>query len=146
MNIDSQSGQPIFPTGQPPAATGGTVRNGRYTPIRVDVYGRNAAPGFAVFEMTYEFRDGFVQIGYQIFVGTGAVLGSSEVQFVGTATTAGTSLQFTVQGCDPGDCTSFEGLDCTVPASLPYSATQNSLVTIQSASDGSTVVITYSRQ
>jgi len=146
MSVDSQSGQPIFPTGRPPGATGGTVRNGRYVPTRVDVYGRDAAPAFAVFEMTFEFRDGFVQLGYQIFVGTGAVLGSAEVRFVGTATSSGTSLRFDVDGCDASPCTTFDGLDCIVPASLSYSAAQNSLVTIQPASDGSTVVITYSRQ
>jgi hypothetical protein len=135
-----------FPSGQPPAATGGTVRNGRYVPVRVDVYGQSAAPGFAVFEMTFEFRDGFVQIGYRIYIGTGAVLGSSEVQFVGTATSAGTSLQLDVDACDPPPCTSLGGLDCVVPASLPYSATASSLVTFQRASDGSTVVTTYAQR
>jgi hypothetical protein len=96
--------------------------------------------------MTFEFRDGFVRIGYQIFIGTGAVLGSAEVRFVGTAASSGSSLQLDVDGCDAEPCTGLEGVDCVVPASLPYTATANGLTTIQRASDGTTVVITYSRQ
>lgn len=145
MSRDS-NGVPLFPPGPPPNATGGTIRNGRYTPIRVDVYGQANAPAFVVFEMTFEFRDGFVQVGYRVFIGTGAVLGSDEVHFVGTATTAGTSLQFDVDSCATGPCTGLGGISCDLPASLAYSATANGLVTIQPASDGSTVVVTYSRQ
>ncbi|HWO10007.1 MAG TPA: hypothetical protein VNN80_11025, partial [Polyangiaceae bacterium] len=147
MPTDFGTGQPIFPAGQPPGATGGTVRNGRYGPTRVDVYGQANAPAFAVNQLTFEFSDGFVQVGYQAFIGTGAVLGSPEISFVGTVTSAGTSLRFDVDGCAaPGDCSAFGDVACDVPASVAYSATANSLVVFQPSSDGSTVVTTYSRQ
>ncbi len=147
MPIDPATGGPIFPPGPPPAGAGGTVQNGRYAPTRVDVYGQAGAPAFAVNELTFEFRDGFTQVGYHAFVGTGAVLGSNQLSFVGTATSVGASLQFDVDACDPaGSCSIFGGVTCAVPSSLSYSATANGLVTIQPAPDGSTVVITYSRQ
>lgn len=147
MPVDPVTGGAVFPPGPPPAATGGTIQNGRYAPTRVDVYGQAAAPAFAVNELTFEFRDGFAQVGYHAFVGTGAVLGSGELFFVGTATSVGTSLQLDVDACNPtAPCSIFGGVTCAVPASLSYSATANGLVTIQPAQDGSTVVITYSRQ
>jgi hypothetical protein len=135
----------VFPPGAPPGATGGTLRNGRYAPTRIDIYGQAAAPAFVVYEMTFEFRDGFAQTGYRIFIGTGAVLGSDEVEFVGTVTPAGTSLEFDVDSCATEECTSLD-LSCAFPTSVGYTATANSLVTILPASDGSTVVTTYSRQ
>lgn len=147
MPADPATGGPIFPPGQPPAATGGALRNGRYAPTRVDVYGQADAPAFAVNELTFEFRDGFAQVSYHAYLGTGAVLGSEELFFVGTATSVETSLQFDVDPCNPtGSCSLFGGITCAVPSSLSYSATANSLVTIQPAQDGSTVVFTYSRQ
>jgi len=75
------------------------------------------------------------------------VLGSAEISFVGTATSVGSSLQFDVDDCVArADCSTFDVVACDVPASLAYSATPGGLVTIQPASDGSTVVTTYSRQ
>lgn len=131
----------LSPPGQPPAATGGTIQNGRYTPARVDVYGQ----ALAINELTFEFSDEFVQVGYRGFVGGGAVLASDELAFVGTATAVGTSLLFDVDSCTPSNC-SVSGVTCSVPSSLLYSATPSGLVTIQPAPDGSTVVTTYSRQ
>lgn len=145
--VDPATGGPIFPPGQPPSPTGGTVQNGRYVPIGMEVYGQANAPAFAVNELTFEFRDGFVQVGYQGFIGTGAVLGSDELSFVGSVTPVGSSLRFDVDGCDPqATCSAFSGITCDVPAALSYSATANGMLTIAPASDGSSVVTTYSRQ
>jgi hypothetical protein len=139
------NGSPIFPPGAAPAARGGTIRNGRYTPTRIDVYGGELASNFTVYEMTFEFRDGYFQAAYQIFVGTGAVLGSAEVTFVGTVTPSDIALEFEVVSCATEPCTEL-GLSCDLPTFVMYSATGNGLVTIQPYSDGSTIVTTYSRQ
>jgi hypothetical protein len=145
--VDPETGGVIFPPGQPPAATGGTVQNGRYAITRMDVYGQATAPAFAVNELTFEFSDGFAQVRYAAFLGTGAVLGSPELSFVGTVTSVGSSLQFDVDACPaPNSCLTGGTVTCDVPASVPYSATPGGLVTIQPASDGSTVVTTYSRE
>jgi hypothetical protein len=114
-------------------------------PTRVDAYSIDGAD-VPVNELTFEFRDGFVQVGYQGFIEAGTVPLTDELQFVGTATSVGTSLQFDLDACD--SCSVFDGsgISCNVPDTLPYSATASSLVTIQRASNGSTVVITYSRQ
>ena len=147
--VDPATGGPIFPPGAPPVATGGSIANGRYQPTRMDVYGQAEVPTFAVNELTFEFRDGFVQVGYQGFIGTGAVLGSAEISLVGTFVSVGSSLQFDVESCvSREDCSSFDSnvIACDVPNALSYSATPGGLVTIQPASDGSTVVTTYSRQ
>jgi hypothetical protein len=145
---DPDTGGVSFPPGAPPAASGGTVQDGSYAPVRMDVYGQADAPAFAVNELTFEFRDGFVEVGYHAYIGTGAVLGSGELAFVGTATPVGNSLQFDVDRCDPEDpCTAGGGITCTVPASLPYSATANGLVVIQASTfDDTTVVTTYALQ
>jgi len=146
--VDPVTGGPIFPLGQPPAPTGGAVENGRYVPTQMEVYGQAEVPTFGVNELTMELRDGFVQIGYQGFIGTGAVLGSGEIAFVGTVTPLGNSLEFGVEACDdPAEsCTPIGGVTCSIPSSLPYSATASGLVTIQEAPDGSAVVTTYSRE
>lgn len=139
--VDPATGGPLVSSpGQPPAPTGGTIQNGRYTPALVEVYGQ----AMAINELTFEFSDGFAQVGYRGFVGSGAVLGSDELAFVGTATSVGSSLLFDVDGCTPADC-SVIGVTCSVPSSLSYSASPNGLVTIQ-PSDGGTVVISYTRQ
>ncbi|MET0413207.1 MAG: hypothetical protein ABW217_18015 [Polyangiaceae bacterium] len=138
----------VFPAGAPPPATGGTLRNGRYTPTRIDVYNQASDPTFATYEMTFEFRDGFVQAGYGVFIGTGAVLGSDEVEFVGTVTPSGTSLQFDVDSCATGSCTSVTGISCDLPTSIAYTATANGLVTfLPTGNLGQvTLVTTYARQ
>jgi hypothetical protein len=145
--VDPVTGGPVFPLGEPPAPTGGSVENGRYVPTRMDVYHQADVPTFAVNELTFEVRDGFVQIGYQGFVGTGAVLGSGERSFVGTATPLDGSLQLDVEACESADpCTPVGGVTCSVPSSLPYSVIEGGLVTIQDGLDGSFVVTTYARQ
>jgi hypothetical protein len=145
-DVDPETGGPIFPPGQPPAATGGTVLDGRYEPTRMQVYGQAEAPTFVVNELTFELREGFAQVGYRGFVGSGAVLGSDELSFVGTVATVGSALRFDVESCDPGATCTLSGVTCEVPTAVPYSVTGSGLVTIQAASDGSTVVTTYTRQ
>lgn len=145
--VDPQTGGGIFPAGNPPAATGGSIQNGRYEPTRMEVYGQAEVPTFGVNELTFEFRDGFVQVGYQAFLGTGAVLGSGELTFVGSATPQGNTLAMDVDICVSAEPCSVSGTTtCAVPTSLPYSAIAGGLVIIQPAPDGSTVVTTYSRQ
>jgi hypothetical protein len=139
------NGSPVFPPGDAPSATGGTLRNGRYVPTRLDVYRQDINPDFTVYEMTFEFRNGFFQARYQIFIGTGAVLGSDEVVSVGTVNTSGTALELEVESCATGSCTGL-GLSCDLPTFVLYSATPNGMVTYQPYSDGTTNVTTYSRQ
>ncbi len=104
----------------PPAGRGGTVRDGRYTPVRIDLYGEEQS---TVFVATYEFRGRSVQVGYQPFTSLSPPVGViPELQFAGTYDTAGTSLELDIERCDP----QFE-LD--LPA-MQYTATANGLVTI----------------
>lgn len=138
----------ITSTTTPPTPLGGTIRDGVYAPTSIDVYNQAAEPTFAVREMTFEFSQGFAQIGYMTFVGTGAVLGGPELQFVGSVNTAGTSMRFDVAACDAG-CEGFDDLVCNLPAAVPYTASVDSLVTFINEgdpNDGATIVTTYSRQ
>jgi hypothetical protein len=146
FTASEQSG--TFPLGRPPAATGGTVRNGRYVPTQVDVYGQAGAPTFTVNALTFEFRDGFVQVGYAAYLFGGIEKdGNFDQHFVGTATSVGSALQLNLVTCDTEvQCVVELGATCSAAGSVSYSATANNLVTIQPASDGSTVVTTYSRQ
>jgi hypothetical protein len=118
-----------------------------HAPTQVDVYGTAVAPVFGVNELTFEFRDGFVQIAYIGYILEVEAAGNIvDARSVGTATAVGTSLQFDLDECDPDSgCFVGTGVTCEVPASVSYSATANSLVVIQPAPDGSTVVTTYSR-
>ena len=59
FRVDPDTGGPIFPAGNPPAATGGNIQNGRYEPTQMEVYGQAAVPTFGVNELTFELRDGF---------------------------------------------------------------------------------------
>jgi hypothetical protein len=143
------NGNVVFPTpGTPPAPQGGTLRNGRYTPTRMEVYNQPADPTFVTYEMTFELRDGFVQAGYRPFVGSGAVLGGDEIEFVGTVTPSGTSLVFDVDSCASSACTALEDVSCDLPTSLAYTATTNGLVTfLRTGNQGQvTIVTTYTRQ
>lgn len=130
----------------PPSASGGTIRDGRYAPIMIEVYGTDVAPAYFITELTFEFSNGFVQVGYEVFVGSGAVHGSAEIHFVGSATTVGTALQFDAENCATEDCSTLTGVLCELPSSLPYTISGDTLVTIMAASDGSTVVTTYERE
>lgn len=92
-----------------------------------------------------QFSQGFAQIGFQHFVGTGAV-GGGERLFIGSVAATGTSLSFDVEVCPSSACEEPNDERCAMPSSLPYTATEDSLVTVQAAEDGSTVVTTYDRQ
>lgn len=119
----------------PPAARGGSVRDGRYAPIRVDIYGEEES---TVFITTYEFRGRSVQIGYQPFLSLSPLVGViPELQFAGTFDAAGTTLAFELERCDPQ-------YELDVPA-MQYTATANGLVTI-APQGANTVVITYALQ
>jgi hypothetical protein len=88
--------------------------------------------------MTFEFRSRSVQIGYQPFLGFAPPVSViPEIQFAGSFASAGTSLQFDIERCDPN-------FNLDVPA-LEFTATANGLVTI-SAQVGLTLVVTYTRQ
>jgi hypothetical protein len=131
----------VFPvTGTPPAASGGTVRDGRYTPIRVEVYGDVTADTF--FISTYEFSSRSVQLAEKdFFVSFGDLLGFVPAQrFAGTFTTSGISMQFDVEYCDT--FANFAGLRIQT---LQYTANINSLQTISLQGVG-TVVVYYTRQ
>jgi hypothetical protein len=119
----------------PPAGRGGTVRDGRYTPIRIDLYGEEQS---TVFVATYEFRGRSVQVAYQPFTSLSPPAGViPELQFAGTYETADTSLELDLERCDP----QFE-LDLPLQQ---YTATANGLVTIVQQGPV-TVVTSYALQ
>ena len=115
-------------TGAPPAPSGGVLMEGRYAPTRIDVYGSDVAPAYAVQEMTFEFSQGFVQIAFQMFLGSG-VVGGGERLFIGSVSTAGTSISLDADVCASSACEEPDDERCAMPSSLPYTATENSLVT-----------------
>ena len=127
-----------LPGATPPVARGGTVRDGRYTPTRIDVY---AALNSSIFVATYEFRSRSVQIGEQDFLQFSPPTSFlPERHYAGTFTTTATTLSFQTDTCD----TQF-GQPLRVPT-VQYTATANSLVTIAQQDGVGTVVITYVRQ
>jgi len=114
------------------------VRDGRYTPTRIDVY---AALNSSIFVATYEFRSRSVQIGEQDFLQFSPPTSFlPERHYAGTFTTTATTLSFQTDTCD----TQF-GQPLRVPT-VQYTATANSLVTIAQQDGVGTVVITYVRQ
>lgn len=118
----------------PPAARGGTVRDGRYTPTRIDIYGESSS---GVFVPTYEFRGRSVQIAEQDFFQfspPGSFI--PERRYAGSFTTAGSSMQFALERCDP----QFDLELRTQP--VQYTASANGLVVISEQTAG-TVVISY---
>jgi hypothetical protein len=126
--------------GTPPAARGGTVRDGRYTPVRVDVYGDLSAGGF--FIPTYELRGRSAQIAEKdFFLSGGELLGFlPAMTYTGVFATSGVSLTFDVELCD----VQFSGQSLRTP-SVQYTATANGLATISQHAAG-TLVISYARQ
>jgi hypothetical protein len=131
------AGNNIFLLGTPPAARGGTVRDGRYTPARIDfsdVTGVTYIP-------TYEFRGRSVQIAEQDFVQFSPPLSfGPEFHYAGTFTTSGTSLTFNVEFCD----IQFNGITLQTPT-VQYTATPNGLIAISQQASGP-VMISYVRQ
>lgn len=123
--------------GTPPAARGGTIRDGRYTPTRIDIY----APQAAIRVQTYEFRARSVQIAEQDFISFSPLQGFlPEMRYAGRFSTNGTSLTFqALESCDPQF-----GQNLTTP-SVQYTVTANGLITIAQQQLG-TVVTSYLRQ
>lgn len=123
----------------PPAARGGTVRDGRYTPARIDVYGDLNAG--AVFIPTYEFRARSVQIAEQDFIQFSPLLGFlPAMTYTGTFVVSGITMTFDVTFCD----IEFQGQSLRTQT-LQYTATANGLVTI-SQQAGRAVAVSYTRQ
>jgi hypothetical protein len=131
------AGNNIFGPGAAlPASTGGTVRDGRYTPVRIDL----ADPSATVFVPTYEFRGRSVQIAEQDFIQFSPPTSFlPEMRYTGTFSTTGTSLSFDVDLCD----IQFQNTVLRTPI-VQYTATANGLVTI-SQQTGGQVMISYAR-
>lgn len=130
-----------FASGTPPAASGGTVRDGRYTPVGVDVYGNVDLTANDFTGTSYEFRARSVQLAQAgFFQSNGAIVSFLPAQpFAGTFTTSGTSIQFDVTYCGT---LSLPGAQVQPQQ---YTATANGFQTVEQVAEG-TVVIRYSRQ
>lgn len=122
--------------GAPPPARGGTIRDGRYVPTRIDIFGDQPVADVA----TYEFRSRSVQLAERSYFQFSPPLGFlPQMHFAGTFTTSGTTLTFDVVHCD----TQFD-LDLVVEP-VQYTATANSLVVI-AQQNLNVVMISYVRQ
>lgn len=118
----------------PPAAQGGTIIDGKYTPTRIDLFTTVATIDIR----TFEFSKGFVQVGQRPFgLSTGAAW-IPQIEFAGSYTTSGNQIRFTLDRCDPS-------YDIDVP-NLAYTVSANGMVTIETLSDGSHVMVSYLRQ
>lgn len=120
--------------GAPPAATGGVILDGIYTPVRIDLY--NGANQVRV--MTFEFSHSYVQMNLQDRTMTNGAGFIDPIQFAGSLSTSGTSIVWDVERCDPQ-------YNIDPPAQVPYTATVNGLRTVQATSDGGTAVVSYAR-
>jgi hypothetical protein len=124
--------------GTPPAARGGTVRDGRYISTRIDLYADFNA---AIRIPAYEFRSRSVQIAEQDVISFSPLLNFlPEMHYTGTFATSATSLTFDVDLCD----VQFMGQTLSTQT-VQYTATANSLVII-SQQGTIPVVVTYLRQ
>jgi hypothetical protein len=120
----------------PAAARGGTIRDGRYVPTRIDIFGSQAT-GFIP---TYEFQSRSVQLAEQDFLQFNPPLSFlPQMHYSGTFTTSGTSLTFDVVLCDAQFNVELR------TQNVQYTATANSLVIISQQQLG-TVMVTYARQ
>ena len=127
----------LLPGSAPPAARGGTIRDGRYVPTRIDIY---ADLNAAVFIPTYEFQGRSVQIAEQDFLQFSPPSSFlPERHFAGTFAASASSLTFQTDSCEP---------QFNQPLGTPtaqYTATTNGLVLTTQQVVG-TVAITYVRQ
>lgn len=122
----------------PPTAQGGTIRDGRYIPGRIDLYGTMTLP---VFIQTYEFRGHSVQLAEQDVAQISPLLNFlPEFHYTGTFTTSGTSLSFDVSLCE----IQFDGIELRTQRAQ-YTATANGLVVISQQADG-LMAVSYVRQ
>ncbi|MBN2191213.1 MAG: hypothetical protein JW751_00205 [Polyangiaceae bacterium] len=116
-------------SGDPPAPRGGTVQSGRYTPVRIDIYG-DTPETFTI--LTFEFQGIFVQVGSQPHPQW-----IPQIEFAGIVTTAENSLVFDLERCDPQ-------YDIDAPT-VEYTATASGLLVFQDYSDSSRTVTSYLR-
>jgi hypothetical protein len=127
----------ILPGLTPPSATGGTVRDGRYTPVQIDIYADLTS---GIFVPTYEFRGRSVQIAEQDFFQFSPPLGFlPERHYTGTFTATGTTLSFDTELCES------EFAEALRTQTVQYTAGATGLILISQQLVG-TVVITYARQ
>jgi hypothetical protein len=123
----------FFENDLPPEPEGGTVRDGKYTPFRIDVYGATEEPTYDL--RTFEVRAPYVQVGQRPWIGTFFAIG--EFQFAGSFTTSNNTLVWDLDRCDPQ-------LDIDVD-DLEYTASVNGLVTLDRLENNMTVVVNYAR-
>jgi hypothetical protein len=122
----------------PPIPQGGTIRDGRYIPGRIDLYGTLTLP---IYVQTYEFRDHSVQLAEQDVAQLSPLLNFlPEFHYTGTFTTSGTSLSFNVSLCE----IQFDGIELQTQRAQ-YTATANGLIVTSQTADG-TMVVSYVRQ
>lgn len=121
---------------EPPTPTGGTIPDGRYVPVRFDLYVESSPAGIDI--RTFEFSKGYVQAASRYF--SLATMGAyiPEVRFAGSYSIDGTTLSFDLTRCDPQ-------YDIDIPT-LSYSVTSNGLITSIPLKDGGTLVTSYARQ
>lgn len=130
----SELPEQIFAPSEVPTAKGGTIADGRYTSIRIDLPSLEAT---AVDVFTFEFKKGYVQAAKRYWSLQGVAY-IPEVRFAGSYSTEGATLSFDLERCDPQ-------YDSDVP-NMSYTATANGLVTMLELADGTTVVTTYLRE
>jgi hypothetical protein len=121
--------------GPPPPATGGTIPDGRYTPVRFEL-SDSEADGIDI--RTFEFSKGYVQAASQYYSldTMGAFIPA--VRFVGSYSTTGGSLSFDFARCDPQ-------YNIDIPT-ISYTVTPKGLITSWQLAGGGTLVTSYLRQ
>ncbi len=119
----------VLVSGTAPSPMGGTIPSGRYMPIKIQFYGDQPSTTSVY---SFEFDRGFVQVAYQPYPPW-----VPQIQFAGTFTPSGNTLQFDLERCDPQYTTD-------VP-NLQYTVTANGMMTFETTS-GTRVVISYQRQ
>lgn len=120
-------------TGSPPVGQGGKVRDGRYSPLRIDQYGEDVTMNIR----SFEFRSEYVQVGQRPFGSNGAAF-IPEIQFAGSYATTGNTMSFSLQRCQPS-----YNIDV---ADFTYTATANGLITIDVYASGTVIVTTLVRE
>lgn len=117
-----------------PTPTGGKIPDGRYVPVRVELFGYESG----MFPLrSFEFKNGFVQVGHRYYDATGFPY-APQISFTGSYSTSGTQLTFDVTLCD----TTYSDY---VP-NLAYSKTANGITTIDSVYNPSMTVVTLYRR
>ncbi len=127
--IDTDSMQFLLQSGSPPSPAGGTVKSGRYTPIRVEYYGDQ--PGTTSL-LSFDIDGIFVQVANQPYPPW-----IPAVLYAGLLTPTNKSLEFDVQRCSTQTV--------SIPA-IEYTATANGMVTFYDDSSGTRVVTSYLRE